>query len=897
MACHDTTAHRTTPTPSPETMLSLGRNVIPVRTDKRPAIAWKRLQQERVTADHVRNWTRNLKPPGWAVITGPISGLIVLDFDGEVGNATLRRLGLNPHVRTGSGGHHVHLECPEFRVPTLNARAKRELARLYPGLDIRGDGGYAIFAGRNQAGEYQWLRPPDPDPFESLPSDLGAFLKRCGAHAAVNADHSNSNPEDNGIVSPERLVSQALKRAAGEGRNIAGFWLAKQARDNAYSRQEADRISLDYQARTSGTNSKGQPELYTKEEALASVRQAYSRPARQPWTPTSTMQGSSGERRNDHLGENASQRFDIRDSGIFYLDSDPDRDPIRICSRLDVLKETRDDRGEGWGRLLGWRDREGREHTWPMPMSMLAGSGDEYRARLLDGGLEIEPGKRVRDLLTTYVQTARCNGKARCVPKLGWHGAVFVLPDEAIGGSSERDQYIYQSPLDSDHYFNVRGSYEDWKREVGSLCAGNSRLTFAVCLAFAAPLLLLSETESGGFHFWGPSSLGKSTALMVAGSVCGGGGRNGYVESWRNTANALEAFAELHNDSLACLDEIFQVGADEAVEALYMLANGQGKGRMSKAIAMRRRLSWTILILSSGEITLREHAETAGKQTKAGSEIRLANIPADAGAGMGLFENLHGFHSASAFAGHLKEVSKKHYGSPIREFLRHVAEDRPGVEMATRTSIHRFLEDKTISGASPEVIRVARRFALAAVAGEIASGFGLTGWRDGEATRAIDRCFRAWLRARGSTGPSDMDAAISQVAAFVEAHGASRFQSDKAVGEKVTNRAGFLRRDDDGNVTQYLILPEVFRREVCAGFNSESVAKALLERGFLDPDGRGRLQKKPRITELGTTVRVYAINASILGGLSGDKGDSGDGGQVSSDDARNNAEASLSPPS
>lgn len=859
---------------SPDQALLRGWSVIPARADKRPAIpSWKQYQGTRPSAAELREWQRKLKPKCWAIVTGRISELFVLDFDGETGNRVLGSLGLNPHVRTPGGGHHLYVRHPGFKVPTLTGNSKEELATSWPGVDVRGDGGYAIFAGRNGVGEYTWLRQPDADPFESLPAELQEFLRRCSETAAPKPI-SQRRLTPNGRVSAERLVTEALRRAPG-GRNDAGFWLAAQLRDNDYSETEAEKVICHYAARVPATNAKGQPEMYSDREALASVRQAYKRQSREPWARAdSSKQSSNGDGRKVH------RSFEVSESGVFYIGSDSDKEPVRICSRLDVVKETRDDQGEGWGRLLRWGDREGREHRWPMPMSLLAGNGDEYRARLLDGGLEVEPGKKARELLTTYVQTAICGGQARCVHKIGWHGEEFVFPDEAIGGPADREEYIYQSPYEAEHHFRVRGTREDWKREIGSLCAGNSRLVFAVSIAFAAPLLSLSETESGGFHIWGASSLGKSTALMVAGSVCGGGGRNGYVESWRTTTNALETFAELHNDALACLDEISQVAAGEAVEALYMLANGQGKGRMTKSIGARRRLSWTILLLSSGEITLREHAEAAGKQTKAGGEIRLVNIPADAGVGMGLFENLHGFQTPASFAGHLKEVSKKYYGSPIREFLRYVTQNRAGVDALTRSFITRFADDNRLRGCAAEVSRVARRFALTAVAGEIATRIGLTGWGEDETTKAVDRCLRAWIRARGTSGPADIAAAVNRVAAFIEAHGASRFQSSNSLTEeKVINRAGFLAKDRDGNVTHYFILPEVFRREVCAGLEPESVAKALLDRGFLEAGGKGRLQRKPRIPGLGT-VWVYAVKPAILGRGNGDAGDTGDAAPI-----------------
>jgi putative DNA primase/helicase len=78
---------------------------------------------------------------------------------------------------------------------------------------------------------------------------------------------------------------------------------------------------------------------------------------------------------------------------------------------------------------------------------------------------------------------------------------------------------------------------------VAALCVGNSRLAFAVACAFAGPLLRPAGVESGGFHYRGDSSSGKTTALKVAASVYGGAG---YLQRWRTTDNALEAIAAQH---------------------------------------------------------------------------------------------------------------------------------------------------------------------------------------------------------------------------------------------------------------------------------------------------------------------------------------------------------------
>lgn len=114
----------------------------------------------------------------------------------------------------------------------------------------------------------------------------------------------------------------------------------------------------------------------------------------------------------------------------------------------------------------------------------------------------------------------------------------------------------------------------------------------------------IANEQSGGFHFRGDSSTGKSTALFVAGSVWGGDGTNGFRETWRATSNGFEIVAQSHNHSLLLLDEMKQANAKDVGDIIYTLANGFGKNRMTKTISARQKLQWQLLFLSSGELTL-----------------------------------------------------------------------------------------------------------------------------------------------------------------------------------------------------------------------------------------------------------------------------------------------------
>ncbi len=225
--------------------------------------------------------------------------------------------------------------------------------------------------------------------------------------------------------------------------------------------------------------------------------------------------------------------------------------------------------------------------------------------------------------------------RARCVDRIGWHGSRYVLPAEAVGESSEK--VVFQNAHAVEPAFSVAGTADEWREHVAALAQGNSRMVFALSAAFAGALLEPAGDDSGGFHLRGRSSTGKSTALKAAASVWGNPAS--YCRLWRSTSNGLEGLAALHNDGLLILDELSQIDPKEAGEAAYLLANGRGKNRAARNGTARQAASWRLLFLSAGEESLSALMARAGRKPTAGQEIRLAEIDADAGAGMGVLED------------------------------------------------------------------------------------------------------------------------------------------------------------------------------------------------------------------------------------------------------------------
>jgi uncharacterized protein (DUF927 family) len=561
--------------------------------------------------------------------------------------------------------------------------------------------------------------------------------------------------------------------------------------------------------------------------------------------------------------------FIVTDAGVFHKITTTDKKGIPqtetdfICSKLEITAQTRDDRGSNWGRLLQWQDADGREHNWAMPASLLSGDGTEVRARLLSEGLRISTQRKAQALLAEYIQSYETFQKITCVPRIGWHNNAYILPNETIAKDESAETIVFQSDSFAGDKLITSGTLAEWQQNVARLCAGNSRLSFAVSCAFASVLLGILDEDGFGVHYRSPSSLGKTTTLLTAGSVFGGSRENGFLDSWKATDNSFEAVAETHNDGLLCLDEIGECEPFKVASIVYMLGNKTGKGRMNRGAALKKRYSWNVLFLSSGEMSLGDILTQTGQKIRGGQNVRLVDIEADAGKGFGLFETLHEFKTAHELADALRENSKLFYGTAIREFLRElVKEDFAAFKERWRVHKTRFLESVLPENAGGEVKRVATKFALASFAGEGARR--ITEWEVGKASEDCKTIFAAWLSNQSAAAPSDAENAVKQVRAFLEAHGLSRFQETDNTFGVVNNRVGFRRRMSDGDeIGEYLILPESFRTEVCKGFDARFVADVLAERGYLEKSRDNKATQNTRLPGIGQT-RVYVVNSGIF---------------------------------
>jgi putative DNA primase/helicase len=547
--------------------------------------------------------------------------------------------------------------------------------------------------------------------------------------------------------------------------------------------------------------------------------------------------------------------------------------PLFICAPLHVIAYARTAEAEEWGKILRFKDIQGGEHQWLLPLSLLARDTVEIRSKLLSRGLRMSASKFAPDLLRQYLQLTEPKTYALTVNRIGWTGETFVFPDENVGPPNGK-MLFFQPAWEMSHRLRTAGTLDEWRENIGRYCSKISRLLFCVSCAAAAPLLYFFGEQSGGFHLVGDTTVGKTTCLMVAGSFWGGGGQNGFVQSWQTTASALENTAEWHNNVLLLLDELKLIDPEQASKVIYSLSNGQNKGRAGSDMRARRNVEWQLLFLSTGELGLASHLQSAATQkqrTYGGQEVRFCEIPAEVGADGdgGMFEFAHEFEGGprpfQSLSDHLKIASRAYYGSASRDYLYQLAKMgydnvRSAIQQYQKRFSDRFIQAEIAS----EAARAGLRFSLVGAAGELATALGITGWEPGEALAATGKIFNAWLLQRGSNGSFDENQALKHIQSMLIAHGNSRFQYfiDGQKGDetsKVPNRIGFRTRKDGD--TEYIVLPAMFP-ELCGQFPEALVLRTLKKHGFLKFDS-GHQTTKRAVPELDRRPRCYVISGQI----------------------------------
>lgn len=147
----------------------LGLSIIPTKADKTPYLnSWKEYQEKKPSNEQILGWWNKWPDANPAVVTGKVSGLVVLDLDSKHNRSSKEfNIPATACAKSGNNGEHFFFKHPGVFVENKSAISG-------PGVDIRADGGYILLAPSTNVsgGLYEWIIP-----LEDGLSDIPEWLK------------------------------------------------------------------------------------------------------------------------------------------------------------------------------------------------------------------------------------------------------------------------------------------------------------------------------------------------------------------------------------------------------------------------------------------------------------------------------------------------------------------------------------------------------------------------------------------------------------------------------------------------------------------------------------------------------------------------------------------------
>jgi len=385
-----------------------------------------------------------------------------------------------------------------------------------------------------------------------------------------------------------------------------------------------------------------------------------------------------------------------------------------------------------------------------------------------------------------------------------------------------------------------RGTFDAHLEALRSAFDEDPLAALAIVAALAAPLLQPLGAPNFAVNFFGDSSKGKTSIVKIAASVYGDPSSEAWVGSWNATPVAMELRAATLTHLPLAFDEVGAGDVRVIDRSIYMLINGSGKSRGTRALEVRKAAKWCTIVLSTGE------HELVDERANTGAQVRVLQF------------RVAGFGSLDALGvDALREACSHNFGHVGRRWIEAlVAVDDWREHVALFEEAKRQFRERA-SGALSQ--RQAVFFALLAVAEHIASsvlGIGKAGgatirsiFVDGEQRREVqtasERALESvsqWITSRADAFPG-LDYNLS--------------------GALVSHTARGVREVFGVRHAKFVyLLPNALRAHFDeVGLSFAEVVAAWRERGLVEHD---KERSDTRIKFNGQRVRVVALKCSAI---------------------------------
>lgn len=458
-----------------------------------------------------------------------------------------------------------------------------------------------------------------------------------------------------------------------------------------------------------------------------------------------TVREQEKERAIDEAQNSLPSGFKLRAEGLYAVWTQNMLTAQRkVSDAIVIVAETQDaEKNNRYIEVEFWLDDVSSRKLRLRREKVAMGDSDVLR-QLADAGFRFEMSPYARNKLLEFLHEVIPPHSIVDYYKIGWQAdKTFCLPDHS--SYHHNHQFSFQGSAKAKLGFSSAGTLEAWSRDVAALAVGNPLLMFALCVAFSGPLLREYGTDTPIFHFFGPTSTGKSTLAAIAASVWGDPfTRHGPKKTWLTTGNALESLVGEHSDTLLVLDEAGVADPAVVVSSAFRVSGGVGKHRLGQDGAARDVADALAAVISTGEKSFLEIAREAKKTVVAGMLVRFIDINADAGDGLGVFNSLHGATDGGALVNKLNAAARSNFGVAGRHFVDSITLGKARSDVIigeARAEFRRALATETLENTER---RVASHFELVFIAGSLAAQCNIVPLTKEQVLESVLSVFKSW---------------------------------------------------------------------------------------------------------------------------------------------------------
>jgi uncharacterized protein (DUF927 family) len=194
----------------------------------------------------------------------------------------------------------------------------------------------------------------------------------------------------------------------------------------------------------------------------------------------------------------------------------------------------------------------------------------------------------------------------------------------------------------------------------------------------------------------------------------------------------------------------------------------------------------------------------------------------------------------------ITERANQYYGVAGIAWLEYLTSHKDAVTKQAKQLLKQYQHDLS-SSYRGHIQRVANTFAIIAVAGELATQAGITGWQQGRAFEAAYAVFQIWISNFEQVGDFEDRQILEHVRAFFEANGNARFdtlrqgritpteypemnetvESEQTIRAKTLYRVGYRQLNQQGKLVAFLVHSQQFKESVCGDFDLKRSLKPL----------------------------------------------------------------------